>query len=119
MNRHRVPIFTLSFGSWVTRSVLETLSLRNFGFTRHIYEAADAALQLKDFYEQVSSPSLKNVTFQYIEDTSEVTKSTFPVLFDGSELVVSGHAGMYVLPKGTKVQIIRKKLVMINLISVE
>lgn len=52
-------------GEDADRSFLRKLSLRNDGFMRHIYEAADAALQLRDFYRQVSSPLLSDVKFIY------------------------------------------------------
>lgn len=53
---------------------------------RHIYEAADAALQLRHFYRQVASPLLVDVRFTYPADqvrlhrgpmrTGEVTSGT-------------------------------------------
>lgn len=35
---------------------------------RHIYEAADAAQQLKYFYRQISSPLLANIKYTYPKD---------------------------------------------------
>lgn len=93
-NVHNVPIFSLSFGESADKSLLQKLSLRNNGFSRHIYEAADASLQLRDFYNHISSPVLRNVTFKYVDDTKELSKTTFPILFEGSELVVVGQIGM-------------------------
>lgn len=55
-------------GEDADRKFLRKLSLRNDGFMRHIYEAADAALQLHDFYKQVSSPLLADVKFIYPEN---------------------------------------------------
>lgn len=58
---------------------------------RQIYEASDAALQLQDFYKQISSPLLANVTFKYPEgQVDSLTKHTFHTLFDGGEFVVAG-----------------------------
>ncbi|KAF4523728.1 hypothetical protein B566_EDAN011592, partial [Ephemera danica] len=71
-----VPIFSLAFGQDADLSFLKRLSLRAGAFARKIYEAADAALQLQDFYRQV--------------DGSSVTKQQFGLLFSGSELVVAG-----------------------------
>lgn len=68
--------------------------MKNLGFARHIYEAADASLQLQEFYKQISSPLLSNVTFNYVSNVTEVTKRHFPILFRGSELVVAGAIGM-------------------------
>jgi hypothetical protein len=52
-------------GEDADRKFLRKLSLKNDGFMRHIYEAADAALQLRAFYRQVASPLLADVKFIY------------------------------------------------------
>ncbi|KAF2885858.1 hypothetical protein ILUMI_20315 [Ignelater luminosus] len=89
----RSPIFALSFGSGADRDFLQKLALRNSGFSKHIYDAADAALQLEDFYRQISSPLLANVTFKYEPSVTSLTKTEFPIHFEGSEIVVSGWRG--------------------------
>ena len=48
-----VPIFCLSFGRYADFGLLKTLSLQNYAFSRKIYIAADAALQLEGFYKEV------------------------------------------------------------------
>lgn len=93
MNIEKTPIFSLSFGDGADRKFLEKISLKNNGFARHIYEAADASLQLQAFYKQVSSPLLSNVSFHYVSNVTDVTRSHFPILFRGSELVVAGQIG--------------------------
>ncbi|CAH1130948.1 unnamed protein product [Ceutorhynchus assimilis] len=90
LNTHKVPIFSLSFGDGADRAFLQKISLKNQGFARHIYEAADAYLQLENFYKQISSPLLANVTFKYVDKVKNVTKTHFPVFFKGSELYVTG-----------------------------
>ncbi|KAG5867691.1 Inter-alpha-trypsin inhibitor heavy chain H4, partial [Gonioctena quinquepunctata] len=96
LNSGKAPIFSLSFGDGPDRSFLQKLSLKNLAFSKHIYEAADASLQLQQFYKEISSPLLANVTFKYV-NVSEVTKTYFPILFGGSEIVVSGQidSGFY------------------------
>ena len=59
-------IFCLALGNDADFDSLKKLSLRNSGFARKIYEASDTALQLTDFYRQVASPLLANVTFKYL-----------------------------------------------------
>jgi uncharacterized protein YegL len=61
-------IFSLALGRHADFRFLQKLSLRNSGFARKIYEASDTALQLRDFYRQVASPLLANVTFRYQPD---------------------------------------------------
>ncbi|KAJ2946262.1 hypothetical protein O0L34_g12300 [Tuta absoluta] len=91
--RNKAAIFSLAFGEDADRDLLRKLSLRNDGFMRHIYEAADAALQLRDFYRQVSSPLLADVHFNYpkhqIKEGS-LTKNKFRTYYSGSETVVAG-----------------------------
>lgn len=61
----QASIFSLALGDDADLGFLKKLSLRNSGFARKIYEASDTALQLRDFYRQVASPLLANVTFSY------------------------------------------------------
>ncbi|XP_044268022.1 inter-alpha-trypsin inhibitor heavy chain H4-like isoform X2 [Tribolium madens] len=88
----RSPIFSLSFGDGADREFLQKISLKNLGFARHIYEAADASLQLQEFYKQISSPLLNNVNFKYVSNVTKLTKTVFPIYFRGSEIVVAGVA---------------------------
>jgi Mg-chelatase subunit ChlD len=67
-NTGSTSIFTLALGRGANFNFLKRLSLRNSGFARKIYEASDTALQLRDFYRQVASPLLTNVTFRYEPD---------------------------------------------------
>ncbi|KAE9534318.1 hypothetical protein AGLY_008408 [Aphis glycines] len=92
-NKEKYPIFSLGFGVGADIDFLKKLSLNNTGFARVIYEASDASLQLRNFYKEISSPVLSNVTFQYIDaqvDNITVTKKSFNLLFKGTELVVAG-----------------------------
>ncbi|XP_052747543.1 inter-alpha-trypsin inhibitor heavy chain H3-like [Bicyclus anynana] len=90
----RASLYTLAFGEHANRIFLRELSLRNNGFMRHIYVAADAALQLYDFYRQVSSPLLSHVQFLYprqqIKEGS-VSRSNFHAINAGSEVAVVGQ----------------------------
>nr|CAD7462538.1 unnamed protein product [Timema tahoe] len=92
-NNASASIFCLAFGDYADLDFLKKLSLRNSGFARKIYEASDAALQLQDFYRQVASPLLADVSFNYTESQVEegsVSKTHFNTLFLGSEFVVAG-----------------------------
>ncbi|CAH2235924.1 jg24471 [Pararge aegeria aegeria] len=91
---NRATLYSLAFGEDADRVFLRKLSLRNDGFMRHIYEAADAALQLHDFYREVSSPLLSDVKFLYprrqIKEGS-LSQSRFRTINDGSEVAVVGR----------------------------
>lgn len=92
-------IFSLAFGDGADLSFLRRLSASNNGFARNIYEAADAALQLRDFYREVASPLLANVTFSYLPGQVSKTygyTSNFLVGIMGQPLNVMGivHFGI-------------------------
>ncbi|XP_049776703.1 inter-alpha-trypsin inhibitor heavy chain H4-like isoform X2 [Schistocerca cancellata] len=90
----KAAIFTLAFGTGADYGFLRRLAVRNSGVGRRIYEAADAHLQLRNFYRQIASPLLNDVTFNYDAeqvDEDALTKVKFSTLFDGGELVVAGR----------------------------
>uniref|UniRef100_A0A6P7GPK0 Inter-alpha-trypsin inhibitor heavy chain H3-like n=1 Tax=Diabrotica virgifera virgifera TaxID=50390 RepID=A0A6P7GPK0_DIAVI len=87
----KVPLYSLAFGNSADIEFLKKLSLKNRAFSKQIYEAADAAIQLQQFYRQISSPLLSNVHFKYNDDASEVTNTGFPIVYTGGEIVVTGR----------------------------
>ncbi|XP_078365409.1 LOW QUALITY PROTEIN: inter-alpha-trypsin inhibitor heavy chain H4-like [Oculina patagonica] len=92
-NDIEASIFALGFGSSLNFDFLTALSVENGGSSRRIYTGKDAASQLEGFYDEISTPLLLQVRFEYptdIVDDSKVTASAFSQYYDGSELVVSG-----------------------------
>ncbi|XP_075236653.1 inter-alpha-trypsin inhibitor heavy chain H3-like isoform X2 [Lycorma delicatula] len=93
LNEIKTPIYSLAFGDGADLQFLRRLSLRNYGFARNIYEAADAKLQLRNFYKEISSPLMADVKFSYLPGQVEngtLTTRHFPILFNGSEIVIAG-----------------------------
>uniref|UniRef100_A0A3Q3LCB1 Uncharacterized protein n=1 Tax=Mastacembelus armatus TaxID=205130 RepID=A0A3Q3LCB1_9TELE len=86
----KFPLYCLGFGFDVNFEFLEKMSLKNSGVARRIYEDSDADLQLKDFYEEVATPLLTDVTMVYIGGTN-LTKTNFSQYYNGSEIVVAGQ----------------------------
>uniref|UniRef100_A0A3Q4GEC7 Inter-alpha-trypsin inhibitor heavy chain family member 6 n=1 Tax=Neolamprologus brichardi TaxID=32507 RepID=A0A3Q4GEC7_NEOBR len=85
-------LFGLAFGDDADFLLLKRLALENRGVARMVYEDADAALQLKGFYDEVASPLLSDIQLSYLDDQAfDVTRSLFPNYFQGSELVVTGR----------------------------
>ncbi|XP_072304744.1 inter-alpha-trypsin inhibitor heavy chain H6 [Eucyclogobius newberryi] len=85
-------LFGLAFGDDADFLLLKRLALDNRGVARMVYEDADAALQLKGFYDEVASPLLSDVQLTYLDEQAfDVTCSLFPNYFQGSELVVAGR----------------------------
>uniref|UniRef100_A0A3P8ZLN9 VWFA domain-containing protein n=1 Tax=Esox lucius TaxID=8010 RepID=A0A3P8ZLN9_ESOLU len=86
-----VSLFGLAFGDDADFPLLKRLALENRGVARMVYEDADAALQLKGFYDEVASPLLSDIQLTYLDDQAfDVSRSLFPNYFQGSELVVTG-----------------------------
>ncbi|KAI1892156.1 hypothetical protein AGOR_G00130370 [Albula goreensis] len=88
----KASLFGLAFGDDADLPLLRRLALENRGVARTVYEDADAALQLKGFYDEVASPLLSDVQLSYLDDQAfDVTRALFPNYFQGSELVVAGR----------------------------
>ncbi|KAK3610525.1 hypothetical protein CHS0354_008955 [Potamilus streckersoni] len=88
-----IPIFTLAFGQDADYDLLKSISSRNNGVARRIYEASDAELQITGFYDEISAALMTDLAFQYLDgsvDNATVTKSHFKRYLDGSEMVVAG-----------------------------
>lgn len=92
-NSKSFPVYSLAFGNGADYEFVKKVALQNHGLSRRIYENSDANLQIKGFYDEVSSAILKNVSFKYLKNASSVQNLTtvnFPSYFVGSEIVVAG-----------------------------
>ena len=86
-----VSVNCLGFGQNLDFNLLERLALSNGGIVRQIYEGEDADDQLHGFFEEITSPLLSKITFNYPEELVEYSSVRFfPFLFAGGELVVVG-----------------------------
>merc|ERR1719376_465939 len=75
----KVPVYGLAFGSGADYGLLKDISSDNRAFARKIFADSDSAIQLEDFYAEISSPLLSNVTFQYVgEHLKEPTENVVP-----------------------------------------
>ncbi|KAH9488504.1 Inter-alpha-trypsin inhibitor heavy chain H3 [Bulinus truncatus] len=89
----QLVIFGLAFGNNADYDFLKKISIQNSGFARKIYEGSDAALQVAGLYHQISNVSMLNVAINYLPksvDEFTITENKFPIIFKGSEIVVSG-----------------------------
>ncbi|KAM4828462.1 inter-alpha-trypsin inhibitor heavy chain H2 [Thomomys bottae] len=86
-----VSLFSLGIGFDVDYDFLKRLSNDNRGIAQRIYGNQDTSSQLKKFYNQVSTPLLRNVQFNYpYPSVTDVTQNSFHNYFGGSEIVVTG-----------------------------
>ncbi|XP_039529772.1 inter-alpha-trypsin inhibitor heavy chain H3-like isoform X2 [Pimephales promelas] len=86
----KFPLYCLGFGYDVNFDFLTQMSLENAGVSRRIYEDSDADLQLQGFYDEVAVPLLSDIQLKYTGGTN-LTKTSFSLYFNGSEIVVSGQ----------------------------
>jgi len=92
-NGIKASIFALGFGFSLDFDFLRALSAENGGIARRIYPDKDAAGQLEGFFDEISTPLLMHIRFEYPEDVVDDAKTTgvsFTQYYEGSELVVSG-----------------------------
>lgn len=86
-----ISLFSLGIGFDVDYDFLKRLSNENRGIAQRIYGNQDTSSQLKKFYNQVSTPLLRNVQFNYPQSSvTDVTQNSFHNYFGGSEIVVAG-----------------------------
>merc|ERR1712226_1380572 len=88
-----LPIFSVAFGSGADFDLLEEISLAADSFAKRVYEGSDAALQLENFYAEISSPVVTNLKFDYVGglvDNSSLSNDGVRTLFKGDQYVVVG-----------------------------
>ncbi|XP_036764061.2 inter-alpha-trypsin inhibitor heavy chain H2 [Manis pentadactyla] len=86
-----ISLFSLGIGFDVDYDFLKRLSNDNRGIAQRIYGNQDTSSQLKKFYNQVSTPLLRNVQFNYPHmSVMDVTQNSFHNYFGGSEIMVAG-----------------------------
>merc|ERR1712165_332228 len=88
-----LPIFSVAFGSGADFDLLKEISLAADSFAKRVYEGSDAALQLENFYAEISSPVVTNLKFDYVGDlvdNSTLSNGEVKTLFKGDQYVVVG-----------------------------
>ncbi len=89
-NTAGVSIFCLGFGFDVDFDFLKAMALENGGIAIRIYEGQDAGEQITDFYDTISTPLLRGLSFRYSEGACEIYPTYVDQMFDGTEVVVVG-----------------------------
>merc|ERR1712233_261863 len=79
-----LPIFSVAFGSGADFDLLKEISLAADSFAKRVYEGSNAALQLENFYAEISSPVVTNLKFDYVGglvDNSSLSNGEVRTLF--------------------------------------
>merc|ERR1719228_2122964 len=87
------PIFSIGFGRDLDFTLIKEISEQANSFSKRIYEGSDAALQLEDFFSQISSPLISNLKFDYVGGlvlNNSVSQSSFKTFFKGGEYIIAG-----------------------------
>merc|ERR1712038_1194658 len=91
--RAEFPIYTIAFCADADFQLMKDIATENEGAAKRIYEGSDAALQLENFYAEISSPLLSNLRLQYVGglvDTASLSETEAKTLFRGREIIVAG-----------------------------
>ena len=97
----KVPIYGLAFGDGADFGLVKDISKESKAFARRIYEASDAPIQLEDFYQEIASPLLNNITFDYVgEAFHNKTSKNINTYFRGGEYVVAGKIDREKIDRG-------------------
>jgi len=88
----QTPVFTVAFGADTDLSLLQSIASQNNAISKRIYKGSDAALQLEDFYAEISTPLLSNIKVQYtggVEESS-LSETQLNTFFKRKEFLVTG-----------------------------
>jgi len=88
-----IPVFSIGFGRDLDFTLIKEISEQANSFSKRIYEGSDAALQLEDFFSQISSPLISNLKFDYVGGlvlNNSVSQSSFKTFFKGGEYIIAG-----------------------------
>ncbi|XP_072858615.2 inter-alpha-trypsin inhibitor heavy chain H2 isoform X2 [Pogona vitticeps] len=89
--RDDISLFCLGIGFDVDYDFLKRLAHENNGMAQRVFGNQETSSQMKKFFNQVSTPLLKNLEFNYPQGlVSDITHNTFQNYFGGSEIVVAG-----------------------------
>merc|ERR1719461_1239299 len=90
-----IPIYGLAFGDGADFDLIKDLSDENNGFAERIYESGNSFEQLEDFYNKISDPKLKDVTFEYLVNGERIkpellTSISIDKVFGSAEYSITG-----------------------------
>merc|ERR1711976_985555 len=96
----QIPIYGLALGDGADFDLVKGLSDENNGFAERIYESGNSFEQLEDFYNKISDPKLKHVTFEYLVNGERIeseflTSTSIDKVFGSAEYSITGTLPNY------------------------
>jgi len=91
----KIPIYGLALGDGADFDLIKDISDESNGFAQRIYESGNSFEQLEDFYNKISDPKLKHVTFEYLVNGERIipenlTSTTVDQVFGSNEYSIGG-----------------------------
>merc|ERR1711936_1176677 len=91
----QIPIYGLALGDGADFDLVKDISDLNNGFAERIYESGNSFEQLEDFYNKISDPKLKDVTFEYLVNGERIipenlTSTSINQVFGSAEYSIIG-----------------------------
>merc|ERR1719400_1199580 len=90
-----IPIYGLALGDGADFDLIKDISDESNGFAERIYESGNSFEQLEDFYNKISDPKLKDVSFEYIVNGKRIvpenlTTTAINQVFGSNEYSIAG-----------------------------
>merc|ERR1712241_1234800 len=91
----KIPNYGLALGDGADFDLIKDISDESNGFAQRIYESGNSFEQLEDFYNKISDPKLKDVTFEYLVNGERIvpenlTTTTIDQVFGSNEYSIAG-----------------------------
>jgi hypothetical protein len=91
----QIPIYGLALGDGADFDLVKDISDENYGFAERIYESGNSFEQLEDFYNKISDPKLKDVSFEYLVNGERIipenlTSTSIDKVFGSAEYSITG-----------------------------
>jgi len=91
----KIPIYGLALGDGADFDLIKDISDESNGFAQRIYESGNSFEQLEDFYNKISDPKLKDVTFEYLVNGERIvpenlTTTAIDQVFGSNEYSIAG-----------------------------
>merc|ERR1711962_1405650 len=93
-NDLKMPLHCLAFGRDADFKLMKEISEDADSWAKMIYEGADAAIQLENFYAQISDPVVSKLKFEYVgvnETDADVVNEEINVVLRGSSYAHVGR----------------------------